>query len=266
MTHCEYDSGYLVFNAFDAFSGKKEVWRLASDFAEGEEGAAHSSLDEGQRRASAFAAAMHHRYAPRGHFRPWANLSFPEHTFGTRLAYPTLLSANARRAFLHDVRTGELVQTIDVGGSGGGRLGGLGLCYVDVNERYAFVCGSRALHVLARDSGAEVLRIPSNAVVSKTAEVVVSESVPGVPGKPFTEVLSLRPGRDDIRPDFLAGALPSPPPLSPWLRLVQSLRFLHGNQTVDGLTFSPPDSTCIQGWARSRDLGFHRPPPSRSGL
>ena len=46
MTHCEYDNGYLVFNAFDAFSGKKEVWRLSIDFAEGEV-ATHSSPDEG---------------------------------------------------------------------------------------------------------------------------------------------------------------------------------------------------------------------------
>jgi hypothetical protein len=203
MTHCEYDNGYLVFNAFDAFSGKKEVWRLASDFAEGEV-ATHSSPDEGQRRVSAFAASMHSRYAPRGHFRPWANLSFPEPTFGTRLVYPTLLSANARRAFLHDVHTGALVQTVDVGPG----AQGLGLCYVDVNERYAFVCTSRALHVFARDGGAEVLRIPNNVFLPRTA-IVVSGSVPE---KPFVEVVSLRPGRDDSRPDFLAGAFLSPSP------------------------------------------------------
>ena len=205
MTHCEYDNGYIVFNAFNAFNGNKEVWRLASDFAEGEV-AAHSSPDEGQRRVSAFAATMHSRYAPRGHFRPWANLSFPELTFGTRLVYPTVLSANTRRVFLHDVHTGALVQTIDVG------LGrpGLGLCYVDVNERYAFVCESRALHVLARDGGTKVLRIPNSTFVPKTAAVVSDP----VPGNPFVEVLSLRPERDDVRPDFLAGALPSPFPFA----------------------------------------------------
>ena len=203
MTHCEYDNGYLVFNAYDAFSGNKEVWRLSSDFAEGEV-ATHTPPDEGQRRVSAFAAAMHKRYAPRGHFRPLANLSFPEHTFGTRLVYPTLLSANIRRAFLHDVRTGALVQTIDVVP----RARGFGLCYVDVNERYVFVCESHALHVFSRDSGAEVLRIPNNVFVPKTV-TVASESVAG---NPFVEVLSLRPGRDNTLPDFLAGALPSPIP------------------------------------------------------
>ena len=80
---------------------------------------------------------------------------------------------------------------------------GLGFCYVDVNERYAFVCESRALHVLARDGGAEVLRIPNNVLVPNTA-MLVSDSVPG---KPFVEVLSLRPGRDNSRPNFLAGVL-----------------------------------------------------------
>jgi len=202
MAHCEYDNGYLVFNAFNAFNGNKEVWRLASDFAEGEV-ATHSLPDEGQRRVSAFAVAMHNQYAPRGHFRPWANLSFPELTFGIRLVYPTLLSANPRRAFLHDVHTGAQVQTIDVGPG----AQGLGLCYVDVNERYAFVCESRALHVLARDVGAEVLRIPNNVFVQKTA-MVVSEFVPGKPFV-FVEVFSLRPGRDNSRPNFLAGGLPS---------------------------------------------------------
>jgi len=191
---------------------------------------------------------MHNRYAPRGHFRPWASLSFPEVTFGTRLVYPTLLSANARRAFLHDVRTGALVQTIDVDPG----AQGLGLCQVDVNERYAFVCESRALHVLARDSGVEVLRIPHNVSVPQSAEVV-SESVPGVPGNPFVEVLPVRPERDSFRPDFLAGALPSPLPFARARIIYVRLNFF-------------PDSTCIQGWPRSRDLGLQRPPPPRPGI
>ena len=75
--HCEYDSGYLIF---DGHKDYIEVWRLASDFAVDNEGASHSPPDEGQRRASTFVAAMHHRYVPRGHFRPWAKLSFPEPT------------------------------------------------------------------------------------------------------------------------------------------------------------------------------------------
>ena len=56
-------------------------------------------------------------------------------------------------AFLHDVRTGVLVQTIDLDnqlGEGGG------ICYVDVdvNERHAFVCTPRALYLYARGQDA----------------------------------------------------------------------------------------------------------------
>src|SRR5712691_10645404 len=133
-------------------------WRLASDFAVEDEVASHSPPDEGQRRVSTFAAAMHHRYAPHGHFRPWAKLSFPEFTRAYRFAYPTLLCTNDEHAFLHDVRTGVLVQTIDLDVQP--HPGG-GVCYVDVNERHAFVCEARALHVYSRDrDGAQVLEVP----------------------------------------------------------------------------------------------------------
>ncbi|KAH9991527.1 hypothetical protein BJV77DRAFT_521206 [Russula vinacea] len=58
--HCEYENGYLVF---DRFEGEKEVWRLASDFADGEpEEAPHAPPDEKQRRAHAFfPTAIHPR-------------------------------------------------------------------------------------------------------------------------------------------------------------------------------------------------------------
>ena len=212
--YCEYENGYLIFDRFDE---DIEVWRLASDFAVDNEGARYSPPDEGQRRASTLAAAMHHRYAPRGHFRPWAKLSFPEPTLAFRFAYPTLLCANNEQAFLHDVRTGALVQTIDLnveewpleelaGDDGGIR-------YVDVNERHAFVCGVRSLHVFARDGGAEVLRISSDASIPK---VVVADAVPG---NQFVAVLPLRPGSDDHHPNFLAGVLHIP--------FLSSLRFFH---------------------------------------
>ena len=206
--HCEYDNGYLVF---DGHEDCIEVWRLASNFAVDNEGASHSPPDEGQRRASAFAAATHHRYAPRGHFRPWAKLSLPESTLAFRFAYPTLLCANKKHAFLHDVRTGALVQTIDLNMEEWleeevevGEDEVRGPRYVDVNEQHVFVCGACSLHVFARDGGAEVLRISSDASMPN---VVVAEPVPGYP---FVTVLPLRPGIDDHHPNFLAGALPNP--------------------------------------------------------
>ncbi|KAI0287199.1 hypothetical protein BC826DRAFT_1046186 [Russula brevipes] len=164
--HCEYENGYLVFNRND---NQQEIWRLASDggddFAAGEV-ATHSPPGEEQRRASASAATTHRQYAPRGH---------------SGLAYPTLLCASQNRAFLHDVRTGALVQTIDV------HL--RSVCSVDVNERHVLICERRRLRVL---------RIPSVAFVRQVASPAL------VQGNPFVASLPLLPGSDNLRPDFLA--------------------------------------------------------------
>ena len=244
---CEYENGYLIFDGHEDYI---EVWRLASDFAGDNEGASDSPPDEGQRRESTFATAMHHQYAPHGHFRPWAKLSFPEPTLALRFAYPTLLCANNKHAFLHDVRTGALVQTIDFSVECLQELEGEdnGICYVDVNERYAFVCEPRALHVFARDGGAEVLRIPRDALMSKVVEV---DNIAGLED-PFVAVLPLSLWGDKYHcSDFLAGALP-PPSLF-------SHRFYYQftcsvQQSDDDSYFF--DSTCIQGWSRSRNLDY----------
>ena len=150
---------------------------------------------------SAVAATMHRLYAPRGHFRPWAKLTFSEATHAYRFAYPTLLCANRSRAFLHDVRTGALVQTINI------RLSHRqSVCYVDVNERHAFVCDPEALHVYARQgdgrdgAGAKVLRISRSVPVQKAVEPNVA------PGNPFFTVLPLRSEIDGVLPRFIAGA------------------------------------------------------------
>lgn len=143
---------------------------------------------------------MHHRYAPQGHFRPWAKLSFPDVARAYRFAYPTLLCANDEHAFLHDVRTGVLVQTIDLDDQP--RQGG-GVCYVDVNERYAFVCEPRALHVYARDGDAtKVLEVPHAWSLNNIFSAAVE------PGNSFISVLPLHPGNDDFHPNFLAGVSP----------------------------------------------------------
>ena len=163
--------------------------------------ASHLPPDEGQRHASTFATSMHHRYAPLGHFLPWAKLSFPEFTSAYRFAYPTLLCANNDHAFLRDVRTGVLVQTIDLDD----QLRESGdICYIDVNERHALVCTSRALHVYARDRNAiKVLEVPSSSLFNSILSWVVES------GNSFFSVLSLHPGNDDVHPNFLAGVFPA---------------------------------------------------------
>jgi hypothetical protein len=143
---------------------------------------------------SAFTAARHRQYAPRGHFRPWAKLSFPELTHAYRLSYPTLVCASLQHAYLLDVRTGSLVQTIDINIAS--------ICYVDVNERHVFICEPDVVHVCSRAGGTEVLRIPNNVIV----EHVDSVKSPNITfGNLFVSPLSLSPSLDDTFPDFIAG-------------------------------------------------------------
>ncbi|KAH9059599.1 hypothetical protein EDB87DRAFT_1563124 [Lactarius vividus] len=183
----QYDNGYLVF---DRLSEEKEVWRLASDFSTEGEVAIHSPPDVEQIDASACAATVYHQYAPRGQFRPWAVLALPSFTTMYRLSYPTLICANSRHAFLYDIRTGSLVQTIDFH---------LQICYVDVNEHHAFVCEPDAVHVFSRESGNEVLEIPADSTIRCTL------IVEGPISDKFITPLSVSPKRDKSRPRFIAG-------------------------------------------------------------
>jgi hypothetical protein len=170
-----------------------EVWRLASDVGV-DEVAISAPPDQDQLDMSAFTAATHCQYAPRGHFRPWAKISFPESTFAYRLSYPTLVCASRQHAHLLDVRSGSLVQTIDINITS--------IRYVDVNEQHVFICEPHIVHVHSRAGGAEVLQIPNNVVV----EHVDSVMSPNVTfGDSFVSPLSLSPSLDDTFPDFIAG-------------------------------------------------------------
>ncbi|KAF8261627.1 hypothetical protein EI94DRAFT_1833216 [Lactarius quietus] len=135
-----YDNGYLVFDNHDS---EMEVWRLTN-----------GNVPR--------ATAVYHQYAPLGQFRPWALLrlpnSQPPNLFRFRLAYPTLICAIYEHTFLYDVRTGSLEQQFNL------LLYPFAIvCDVDVNERYAIVCESHVVHVISRESGRVVLRIPVNA-------------------------------------------------------------------------------------------------------
>ena len=113
--------------------------------------------------ASAHAATVYGFHAPRGHFRPWAMLRLSEFADVYRLVYPTLICANSEHAFLHDVRTGSLVQKINTNLRN--------ICDIDMNERHVLVCEQDAVHVISLESGKEVLRIPADAAVRCTQRV-----------------------------------------------------------------------------------------------
>ncbi|KAG2364836.1 hypothetical protein BDR07DRAFT_1482157 [Suillus spraguei] len=153
--HCEYDHGYIIFNRHD---NSKEVWRCACDFQDSEI-PEDFKPDETMITASRDAAQRYASPTNRGHFRPWALLFTPESTRAFRFSYPTLLSAAANQAYLWDVPTSCLIETISnlQAPNQDGALGPLN--YVEVNDQYAFFCGSNQLRIFARGGGALVYHL-----------------------------------------------------------------------------------------------------------
>jgi len=112
---------------------------------------------------------MHISTAPRGHFKPWALLEMPEFTSAFRFVYPTLVVVAWDRAYLWDIPTGRLIQTIAetqravVGADGPGPIELLGdINYVEVSERHVFICGTHMIRIFSRASGKCVFDIPSS--------------------------------------------------------------------------------------------------------
>ncbi|KAG2066979.1 hypothetical protein BDR04DRAFT_1105821 [Suillus decipiens] len=153
--HCEYDHGYIIFNRHD---NSKEVWRCARDFQDSEI-PEDFKPDEIMITASRESAQLHASPTNRGHFGPWALLFTPESTRAFRFSYPTLLSATVNQAYLWDVPTSCLIETITniQAPNQDGTLGRLN--YVEVNDQYAFFCGSNQLRIFARGGGALVYHL-----------------------------------------------------------------------------------------------------------
>ncbi|OAX35083.1 hypothetical protein K503DRAFT_773852 [Rhizopogon vinicolor AM-OR11-026] len=169
--HCEYDRGYIVFNRHD---NSIEVWRLAHGFH-------YSDIPDNSRPNGSMITASHEaarRYPSstgRGHFRPWALIQMPERTSNFRLSYPTLIIANENNAYVWDVPTSRHVETISniQGKDQHGNLGHLN--YVDVNDKYAFFCGSLQLRIFARDGGGLVYKLTKK-MLPRTQWDVLPES------------------------------------------------------------------------------------------
>jgi len=109
--------------------------------------------------ASENAARRYPSSTGHGHFRPWALFQIPESTCVFRLSYPTLIVANENNAYLWDISTCRLVETIE-NIQGRNQCGILGQLHnVDVNDHYAFFCGSVQLRIFARNGGALVYHL-----------------------------------------------------------------------------------------------------------
>lgn len=152
--HCEYSNGFLVF---DQLGGFKEVWCLESrqppdTYPE------RSPPDDRQHLAALRASYFHPNDSDRGRFRPWALLHMPTITHAFRFVYPTLLVASQNEAYLFDIPTGTLVQTIDI--SAPSPHGLRELSYVELSAEHVFICWKFAINIFSRRDGSLVLNIP----------------------------------------------------------------------------------------------------------
>ncbi|TFY75094.1 hypothetical protein EWM64_g8917, partial [Hericium alpestre] len=157
--HCEYSNGYIIF---DRRGNTKEVWRLAEHIDSEDAQATASPPDQWQ---WLFSDCMERKYGPpsHGHFRPWALLAMPEWTRAYRFVYPTLLSAGERTAFLHDVRTGALVQQFDIRAV-------QRVSYVELSARHVLIC-AEDLSVYARTDGTLILTIDASMEIARALRV-----------------------------------------------------------------------------------------------
>lgn len=114
----------------------------------------------------------------RGHFKPWALLRSAEWGRAFRFVYPTLLVGSLSKAYLFDVVSARLVQTIEntqlIDGNSLGEIH-----YVEVNDRHVFICGSIELHIFERANGRLIFRLSPNELPAVTRlGVDVSKSGP----------------------------------------------------------------------------------------
>ncbi|KAH7911613.1 hypothetical protein BJ138DRAFT_1125884 [Hygrophoropsis aurantiaca] len=155
--HCEYDRGFVIFNRADDC---KEVWRRSRDFIASDVPVDYPP-DEEMLQISHQSAERYQSNSPadHGHFKPWALLRMPTITSAFRFAYPTLITTAMDCAYLWDIPTSRLVQVISniQTANAPGLLGRVN--YVEVNDRYAFICGSSQLRIFERESGTVVFHV-----------------------------------------------------------------------------------------------------------
>jgi hypothetical protein len=159
--------------------GSKEVWRLVNDFPS--ESRQTETLPD-QISAWESASEEHSDTYPKGHFKPWAVLTMPRLTRAFRFVYPTLLVGAWDHAFLYDIPSSKLIQTItpiqepedpatafalvvanapafDAPRPRLPRLSEIN--YVEVDSRHVFICGVNALRIFSRETGRCIFDVPS---------------------------------------------------------------------------------------------------------
>ncbi|KAH7889270.1 hypothetical protein F5I97DRAFT_495561 [Phlebopus sp. FC_14] len=172
--HCEYDHGYIIFNRHD---NCKEVWRHSVDIRD-EAVSEDYPPDEQMRNAYADASSKFQTGRRKGQFTPWSLLRMPEITRAFRFSYPTLLASATHNAYLWDVPKARLVETIrDIQQVRDGNMLGR-INYVEVNDRYAFLCGSFQFRIFAREGGALVFHLATKQLSRQSWDIVPSYDAP----------------------------------------------------------------------------------------
>ncbi|KAF8966653.1 hypothetical protein BDZ97DRAFT_1917462 [Flammula alnicola] len=130
-SHLEYGEGFIIFDRDD---GNKEVWRRMADIpvpphttSDGAAADAEPQIDPNPNSTQLFPRRtptpslllLFCFYPPRrtlnskARFTPHAVLHMPEATSAFRFVYPHLLVVSLERAFVWDVRTGKVVETVE---------------------------------------------------------------------------------------------------------------------------------------------------------
>ncbi|KAF8956222.1 hypothetical protein BDZ97DRAFT_1852767 [Flammula alnicola] len=116
FAHLEYGEGYMIFDRDD---GNKEVWRRTADITDPAPPALVTSFpDDRQRYVANYVNNLTSTTSltatqRKAQFSPHSVLRMPDATRAYRFVYPTLLVVSLERAFIWDVRTGVLIQTIE---------------------------------------------------------------------------------------------------------------------------------------------------------
>ncbi|EIW87328.1 hypothetical protein CONPUDRAFT_45080 [Coniophora puteana RWD-64-598 SS2] len=169
FVHCEYECGFLVFTRPDSCY---EVW-CAVDRTDVQPSEIFPPNDF-QDQIAQVAGATHVTSPARARFRPHALLRCPEPTRALRLSYPTLFVAGTNSAFLWDIVSGTLVQTLTELQR---RPGNLGIVrYVEVTPDYAIICGSESFRMFSREDGSVAFMLQQDDFPKSKRRVMPAEN------------------------------------------------------------------------------------------
>lgn len=201
---------------FDRHDGDKEVWRCSSVIPE-HEIEESSAPDANQREVYGLQTS-----GTDGYFQPWAVLHMPELTSAYRFVYPTLIVAAYDRAYLWDIPSGKLIQTIEecqfIASEDGNNHYLLGIMYVEISERHVFIAGQFYLRVFSRATGKSVLNfsssVPGGYGLWKYTPTTLHDKTPGSSLVSYEiestqEPYSLRNEKSVLNEIFVAGTSPS---------------------------------------------------------